>query len=154
MSATRAGTAAMKSASIKATPEAGRVAVLLGASGATGKVLLPLLLDDSRYATVVTLSRRKLGFRHPRLDDRIVDFDHLAAGFEGLRADDCYCTFGTTIRIAGSEAAMTRIDHDYVVAFAEAGTWEPVEDLLRDVTASCVDAAEPRGAAPDVRGRH
>jgi uncharacterized protein YbjT (DUF2867 family) len=121
MSATRAGTAAMKSASKKAAPEGGRIAVLLGASGATGKVLLPLLFDDPRYAKVVTLSRRKLGIRHPRLEDRVVDFEHLAAGFDGLQADDCYCTFGTTIRIAGSEAAMTRIDHDYVVAFAAAG---------------------------------
>lgn len=42
---------------------------------------------------------------------------------------------------------------DRAVAFAEAGTWEPVEHLLRDVTASSVDTAEPRGAAPDVRER-
>ena len=121
MSATRSSKAAMKPASVSPGPDGGRVAVLLGASGATGKMLLPLLLDDPRYAKVVTLSRRKLGIRHPRLDDRVVDFEHLAAGFDGLQADDCYCTFGTTIRIAGSEAAMTRIDHDYVMAFAEAG---------------------------------
>lgn len=99
----------------------GRIAVLLGASGATGKRLLPLLLDDPRYSVVVTLGRRRLGIGHPKLDDRVVDFERLAAGFDGLRVDDCYCTFGTTIRIAGSEAAMTRIDHDYVVAFAAAG---------------------------------
>ncbi len=121
MSATRSSKAAMKPAPVSPGPDGGRVAVLLGASGATGKVLLPLLLDDPRYAKVVTLGRRKLGIRHPRLDDRVVDFEQLAAGFEGLQADDCYCTFGTTIRIAGSEAAMTRIDHDYVMAYAEAG---------------------------------
>lgn len=98
-----------------------RVAALLGASGATGRLLLPLLLEDPRYSRIVTLGRRKLDIRHAKLDDRVVDFIDLASGFEGQQVDDCYCTFGTTIRIAGSEAAMTRIDHDYVMAFAEAG---------------------------------
>jgi uncharacterized protein YbjT (DUF2867 family) len=98
-----------------------RIAALLGASGATGQKLLPLLLADPRYGRIITLSRRETGARHPKLENRVVDFDNLAAGFEGLSVDDCYCTFGTTIRIAGSEAAMTRIDHDFVLAFAKAG---------------------------------
>ncbi|MBI5108193.1 MAG: oxidoreductase [Rhodocyclales bacterium] len=97
-----------------------RVAVLLGASGATGQKLLPLLLDDPGYHKIIALGRKPLGIRHRKLDDRVVDFDNLAAGFNGRRVDDCYCTFGTTIKIAGSQAAMTRIDHDYVVAFARA----------------------------------
>lgn len=97
-----------------------RTAALLGASGATGLKLLPLLLADPAYARVVTLGRRASPVSHPKLDHRIVDFDDLAAGLAGLRVDDGYCTFGTTIRIAGSEVAMTRIDHDYVLAFANA----------------------------------
>lgn len=98
-----------------------RTAVLLGASGATGQKLLPLLLDDPHYGKVLTLSRRTGGIRHAKLENRIVNFDDLAAGFAGVKVDDCYCTFGTTIKIAGSEAAMTRIDHEYVVEFARAG---------------------------------
>lgn len=98
-----------------------RVAVLLGASGATGQKLLPLLLDDPRYGKVITLSRRPTSITHVKLEHRIVDFDDLAPGFEGLAVDDCYCTFGTTIKIAGSEAAMIRIDHEYVLDFAKAG---------------------------------
>jgi uncharacterized protein YbjT (DUF2867 family) len=97
-----------------------RTAVLLGASGATGKKLLPLLLGDPGYRKIVTLGRKPLGIKDGKLDDRVVDFDNLAAGFVGLRVDDCYCTFGTTIKIAGSEAAMTRIDHDHVIEFAKA----------------------------------
>jgi uncharacterized protein YbjT (DUF2867 family) len=97
------------------------IAVLLGASGATGQKLLPLLLDDPGYRKVITLSRRETGIRHAKLESRIVDFEQLAASLEGLRVDDCYCTFGTTIKIAGSEAAMTRIDHEFVMEFAKAG---------------------------------
>ncbi len=98
-----------------------RTAVLLGASGATGKKLLPLLLGDPGYRKIVTLGRKPLGIKDGKLDDRVVDFDNLAASFVGLRVDDCYCTFGTTIKIAGSQAAMTRIDHDHVIEFARAG---------------------------------
>jgi uncharacterized protein YbjT (DUF2867 family) len=98
-----------------------RIAVLLGASGATGLKLLPLLLNDARYGKVVTLGRRATGITHRKLESRVVDFGDLAQGFAGLGVDDCYCTFGTTIRIAGSEAAMTRVDHEYVLDFARAG---------------------------------
>lgn len=97
-----------------------RIAALLGASGATGQKLLPLLLADPRYGKVITLGRRDPGIRHGKLESRVVDFDNLATGFAGLAVDDCYCSFGTTIRIAGSKEAMTRIDHDYVIDFARA----------------------------------
>ena len=98
-----------------------RIAALLGASGATGSKLLPLLLDDPGYGKVITLSRRETGIRHVKLENRLVDFDDLAAAFAGTKVDDCYCTFGTTIEIAGSKAAMTRIDHQFVVDFAKGG---------------------------------
>jgi uncharacterized protein YbjT (DUF2867 family) len=98
-----------------------RIAAILGASGATGQKLLPLLLEDPGYGKIIALNRRETGISHAKLENRVVDFDDLAAGFEGLKVDDCYCTFGTTIRIAGSEAAMTRIDHEFVLEFAKAG---------------------------------
>ena len=98
-----------------------RIAALLGASGATGQKLLPLLLGDPAYSKVITLSRRASGISHAKLENRIVEFENLAAGLKGATVDDCYCTFGTTLKIAGSQAAMTRIDHEYVLAFAKAG---------------------------------
>lgn len=98
----------------------GRVACVLGASGATGQKLLPLLLESPEYDKVIVLVRREITIWHPKLVTRIVRFDNLAREMEGLRVDDCFCTFGTTIRIAGSEEAMTRIDHGYVVDFARA----------------------------------
>ena len=120
----------------------GRVAVVLGASGATGQKLLPLLLDDPRHARVVTLGRRAGTTAHPRLEQRIVDFEDLAAGFRGLHVDDAYCTFGTTIRIAGSQAAMTRIDHDYVMHFAAAAR-EAGATRFAYLSAANADASSP-----------
>lgn len=97
-----------------------KVAALLGASGATGQLLLPLLLADARYGKVIAVGRRPLGLTHPRLEERCVDFARLAGCLDGARVDDAYCSFGTTLRKAGSQEAMTRIDHDCVVEFARA----------------------------------
>lgn len=97
------------------------IAALLGASGATGQKLLPLLLDDPAYSKIIALSRRATGLRHAKLENRVVDFDHLATSLQEVKLDDCYCTFGTTLKIAGSQAAMARIDHEFVLDFATAG---------------------------------
>jgi len=46
--------------------------------------------------------------------------------------------------------AAAQAEVDAAVAFAEAGTWEPVEDLLRDVhtpQGAATDANATRGAA-------
>lgn len=119
-----------------------RIAVLLGATGATGQKLLPLLLDDPGYRKVITLSRRESSVRHRKLENRIVDFDDLAASLEGSKVDDCYCTFGTTIKIAGSEAAMTRIDHEFVLDFAKAGLAAGARRFAY-LSAANADAASP-----------
>ncbi|MCW9034705.1 MAG: hypothetical protein OQJ97_10850 [Rhodospirillales bacterium] len=97
-----------------------KTAILLGATGATGRKLLPLLLDNPLYSKVVTLNRQEIGIEHPKLENRIVTFDNLAHGFQDLEIDDCYCTFGTTLKTAGSKKAMTLIDHEYVMEFAKA----------------------------------
>ncbi|MBE0627348.1 MAG: oxidoreductase [Burkholderiales bacterium] len=78
-------------------------------------------MNDPCYSRIITLNRRETGISHAKLENRVVDFNYLAAGFDGLKVDDCYCTFGTTLKIAGSEAAMTRIDHEFVLEFAKAG---------------------------------
>ena len=36
-----------------------------------------------------------------------------------FKVDDAFCALGTTIAKAGSKDAFTRVDHDYVIAFAE-----------------------------------
>ena len=63
------------------------------------------------------------------------------AEVEAHRADDPLTTFPARMRAWGwlDDAAMTQLESevaaelDAAVAFAEAGTWEPVSDLTRDV---------------------
>jgi len=102
-----------------ATPP--RTALVAGATGLVGQALLAQLLDDDRYRKVEVVARRPLTSalaRHPRLAVRIGDAAELAG--EEPPADDVYIALGTTIKVAGSEAAFRAVDFDLVVAIARA----------------------------------
>ncbi|HLM44435.1 MAG TPA: oxidoreductase, partial [Myxococcaceae bacterium] len=96
-----------------------RTAVVAGASGLVGGLLLDTLLEDPLYREVLSLGRRSLPKQHPKLVQRTVDFARL--GDEALPpADDAFCCLGTTIKKAGSQEAFRAVDHDAVLAFAKA----------------------------------
>jgi uncharacterized protein YbjT (DUF2867 family) len=95
-----------------------RTALLAGSSGLVGGHALELLLAHPDYARVTVLVRRPLGKTHPKLDERVVDFEALDASAEAFAVDDVYACLGTTIKVAGSRERFRRVDHDYTVAVA------------------------------------
>lgn len=99
-----------------------RTALIAGATGLVGNLLLKRLLASPDYARVVVVTRRSLGLTHPKLTEMVVEFKALDALFAGpaIRVDDAFCALGTTIRKAGSQSAFRRVDLDYVVNFAKA----------------------------------
>jgi uncharacterized protein YbjT (DUF2867 family) len=95
-----------------------KVALLAGASGLVGGFLLDALLAADDFSRIVAVTRRPLMREHPRLANRTVQFDKIAAQLAGLTCDSAFCCLGTTIRAAGSEEAFRRVDLDYVLAVA------------------------------------
>ena len=95
----------------------GRTVLLAGATGLVGRELLRGLLADASVATVHALVRRPLADTHPKLVVHLVDFAALpplpAAG-------EVYLALGTTIRVAGSQAAFRTVDFDANLAVAQA----------------------------------
>jgi uncharacterized protein YbjT (DUF2867 family) len=96
-----------------------KTAVIVGASGLVGNELLQLLLNDDRYERVVVLVRIALATQHPKLKQQLVDFDQLDQVADYLIGADVFCTLGTTIKKAGSQAAFTRVDRQYPFKLAE-----------------------------------
>jgi len=91
--------------------------VVAGATGLVGREILEALLADNDYAQVHSVGRRKLTLEHPKLKQHVVDFaalPHLPKG------DDVYIALGTTIKVAGSQAAFRAVDFDAVVTLARA----------------------------------
>lgn len=95
-----------------------KTALIAGASGLVGSQLLPLLLASSRYSKVLVVGRRPVPIVHPKLEQRILDFERLEENAMQLIADDVYCCLGTTLRQAGSKSAFYRVDYLYVVTLA------------------------------------
>jgi len=95
------------------------VALIAGTTGLVGSLLLDLLLEDAAYDRVIALSRKPLSIQHPKLDNRVVNFDALGESAFALRADDIFCCLGTTIRQAGSQTAFRKVDFEYPLALAQ-----------------------------------
>jgi uncharacterized protein YbjT (DUF2867 family) len=102
-----------------ADPDA-KIALLAGASGLAGGHALEALLGAPEISRVLAVSRRPLAREHPRLANRIVQFERLEAQLKGASCDVALCCLGTTRRRAGSPAAFRAVDVDCVVSFARA----------------------------------
>ena len=96
------------------------VALLAGASGLTGCYVLEALLVAADFGRVIAVTRRPLAREHPRLANRIVQFERLEKQLQGAGCDVALCCLGTTIARAGSRESFREVDVDYVVAFARA----------------------------------
>jgi uncharacterized protein YbjT (DUF2867 family) len=97
-----------------------KIALVAGATGLVGGLLLNTLLEAPDYARVYALTRRPLGKEHPKLANRVVSFQRMGEQLKTLTAQDAYCCIGTTIAQAGSQEAFREADIDAVLLFAQA----------------------------------
>src|ERR1700752_4635775 len=96
------------------------VVLLAGASGLTGGYLLDQLLGAPDFSRVIAVTRRPLAREHPRLANRIVQFDRMEAQLQGITCNVALCCLGTTLARAGSRESFREGGVDDVVAFARA----------------------------------
>jgi uncharacterized protein YbjT (DUF2867 family) len=100
-----------------------RVAVVAGATGMVGRAVLARLTADktSAYAVVHTLGRRAPELPAGAPSARLVC--HVSQSLLEVQvppADDMFIALGTTISVAGSQAAFRAVDLDAVLALARA----------------------------------
>lgn len=94
-------------------------ALLVGATGLVGGLVLEQLLQDDFYNEVIVLARKSSRKNHPKLKEVLVDFDHLENYKNDIKADVVFCTLGTTIKKAGSQEAFKKVDYEYPLRVAE-----------------------------------
>lgn len=93
-------------------------ALIAGATGLIGRALLHRLAHDETYDGVTALVRKPAGMSGGWVTEQCVDFDQLAHATLPA-VDTVFCTLGTTIKQAGSQAAFRKVDLDYVVSLAK-----------------------------------
>ena len=94
-------------------------ALIIGATGATGKDLVTQLLADDTYSEVHCFVRKPLALSHPKLHAHVVDFETPEPWTDLLRGDVAFSCLGTTLAVAGSKEAQWRVDYDYQYNFAK-----------------------------------
>ena len=93
-------------------------ALIIGATGATGKPLLEDLLEDKNYDSVTIFVRNETGIKNAKLTEHIIDFNKISQYKELIKGDIFYCCFGTTIKDAGSKDEQYKIDFNIPLQFA------------------------------------
>lgn len=94
-------------------------AVIIGATGATGREITEQLLNISEIKSITALVRRELSSSHPKLKQVITDFEQLESYSSFITGDIAYSCLGTTLKIAGSKEAQWKVDYTYQMQFAE-----------------------------------
>ncbi|MDJ1472722.1 NAD(P)H-binding protein [Cytophagaceae bacterium DM2B3-1] len=94
-------------------------ALVIGATGATGKDLVNMLLQDTAYTEVVVFVRRPSEITNPKLSEILTDFDKLEEVAGSIQGDVWFSCLGTTLKDAGSKEKQWHIDYTIPANFAE-----------------------------------
>jgi uncharacterized protein YbjT (DUF2867 family) len=105
-------------------------ALLIGATGSTGKFLLDELIQDDDYTAVTIFVRRSTGRSHPKLVEHVIDFSNLAQYSELITGDVLFSCLGTTLKDAGSQQKQWEIDFEIPANFARIARENRVSSIV------------------------
>ena len=94
-------------------------ALVLGATGATGKEIVSLLLKDPSYSKVSIFVRNKPNIKHEKLSIHKIDFTRLSDYNKFIHGDVLFSALGTTLKAAGSKPLQYLVDYTYQYEFAK-----------------------------------
>ncbi len=105
-------------------------ALVIGATGATGKDLVNQLLDDKDFEEINVFIRKPIDIQNDKLKVHIVDFEKPEEWRSLVKGDVAFSCLGTTLKTAGSKEAQRKVDFDYQYQFAKAARENEVEDYI------------------------
>jgi uncharacterized protein YbjT (DUF2867 family) len=95
-----------------------KTAIILGATGLTGRLLLSKLVADDSYTSIKLFSRKASGNTAPKIKEFVGDMLQLEHFKNDFTADEVYCCIGTTSAKTKDRAVYKAID--YGIPFAAA----------------------------------
>ena len=97
----------------------GKTAIILGASGLTGGLVLKKLLADDRYKTIKLFSRNAIGVTNSKINETIGNILELENFKIDFKADEVYCCIGTTAKKTPNKELYKSIDFGIPVTAAK-----------------------------------
>ncbi len=107
-----------------------KTAILLGATGLTGNLLLQLLLEDNRYNKIKLFSRSTSGVVHPKVEEYLGDLIHLETFKNDFKADEVFCCIGTTKSKTPDKERYKKIDFGIPAKAAQLCKENGIETLI------------------------
>jgi uncharacterized protein YbjT (DUF2867 family) len=87
-----------------------KTAILLGATGLTGRLLLSRLIAEDSYASIKLFSRKASGNTSPKIKEFVGDMLQLEHFKKDFTADEVFCCIGTTSSKTKDRAVYRAID--------------------------------------------
>ena len=96
-----------------------KTAIILGATGLCGSILLHMLLNDKRYKKIKLFSRKTVGIKDEKLQEHLIDLLELSDYESDFLADEVFCCIGTTKAKTPDKGLYKKIDYGIPVSAAE-----------------------------------
>jgi uncharacterized protein YbjT (DUF2867 family) len=94
-------------------------AIILGATGLTGGLLLSLLLKDERYQKVILFSRSSVENSHQKIEEHLIDLFELENYAAQFKADEVFCCIGSTQSKTPNKEVYKKVDYGIPVTAAK-----------------------------------
>lgn len=97
----------------------GKTAIIIGATGLTGSILLKKLIKDSRYHKIKLFSRSTTSIKDQKIEEHLLDMFELEKVQDHFFADEVFCCIGSTQKKTPDEEIYRKVDYGIPVKSAE-----------------------------------
>ena len=104
-------------------------ALVIGATGATGRELVNLLINDEDFDQVSIFVRKAPELEHEKLKIHTIDFNEIKKHKDLIKGDILFSALGTTKKEAGGKQRQYIIDYTYQYEFAKIAAENGVDQL-------------------------
>lgn len=96
-----------------------RKAIILGATGLTGGILLKKLVNDPAYEKIILFSRSKTEVKSPKMEEHLINLFELGKHRDKFKADVVFCCVGTTKKKTPNKEKYRKVDYGIPVTAAK-----------------------------------
>ncbi|MBK5213180.1 MAG: NAD(P)H-binding protein [Flavobacteriaceae bacterium] len=96
-----------------------KTAIILGATGLTGSILLDKLLKDDSFEKIKLFSRSYAEKNSPKIEEHLIDMFQLEDHSDAFKSDVVFCCIGTTKAKTPDKETYKKIDYGIPVAAAK-----------------------------------
>jgi uncharacterized protein YbjT (DUF2867 family) len=105
-------------------------AIIIGATGLVGNLILNEVLNDNDFSEVRIFVREPTGIINPKLKEIVSTMKDIYVLNPEIKGDVLFNALGTTIKKAGSQQEQQRVDRDLPVSFARLASENGVKMML------------------------